>query len=471
MKKAGMNTARIQSMATNRGSVVSAVASLAARARLRPLARRVWMFSMATVASSTRMPTANANPPKVMMLIVWPDTQSAVTDARIASGMFKDHDERTAPVPQKQQHHKAREHRAESAFDEQALDGARHVGGLVKLVTDLNIVRKYGLEAWQVGFDGLNDRECRGVRSFGYGDVDRAASIHQHVAGLDVGAIFDRSDVAYENGLRTVRADGNVVQALEIPDNGVDRHHWHEVADADVTRWADGITGTQRLHHLVRRHVVGTQLAGIQANEDGALARAEGRRCRHAWQGREQRAHLKERRVLKLGDCLRLAGEDEVADWNAATVEPHHEWRHRARGHEGPGAVDVADRLRRGLRHVGAGMELELDQPDALDRFAFDMLDAGDVEEVVLIIVDDEPFHLRRVHAAVWLGHIQDGHPEIREDVPRQAVDRQKTHQCNGYHHRQKRDRASQCKRHQVHRDASARCAAPGRPSVPRWQR
>ncbi len=70
MKKAGMNTARMQSMATKRGSVVSAVASLAARARLRPSARRVWMFSMVTVASSTRMPTANANPPKVMMLMV-----------------------------------------------------------------------------------------------------------------------------------------------------------------------------------------------------------------------------------------------------------------------------------------------------------------------------------------------------------------------------------------------------------------
>src|SRR6266481_8507342 len=36
MKKAGMNTARMQSIAMNRGSVVSAVASLAARARLRP---------------------------------------------------------------------------------------------------------------------------------------------------------------------------------------------------------------------------------------------------------------------------------------------------------------------------------------------------------------------------------------------------------------------------------------------------
>jgi len=34
MKKAGMNTARMHSIATNRGNVVSAVASLAARARL-----------------------------------------------------------------------------------------------------------------------------------------------------------------------------------------------------------------------------------------------------------------------------------------------------------------------------------------------------------------------------------------------------------------------------------------------------
>jgi hypothetical protein len=66
------------------------------------------------------------------------------------------------------------------------------------------------------------------------------------------------------------------------------------------------------------------------------------------------------------------------------------------------------------------------------------MLDAGDVEEMVLVIVDDEPFHLRRVHAAVGLCHVQHGHPQIREDVPRHAIERQKTHQCNGYDHHQK---------------------------------
>src|SRR5882757_5935842 len=69
-----------------------------------------------------------------------------------------------------------------------------------------------------------------------------------------------------------------------------------------LPRWADRVAGGQHPHHLVRRHVVGTQLAGIQANEDGALARAEGRRRRHRRQGREQWAYPEERSVLKLGD-------------------------------------------------------------------------------------------------------------------------------------------------------------------------
>src|SRR3979411_2987970 len=84
---------------------------------------------------------------------------------------------------------------------------------------------------------------------------------------------------------------------------------------APVRKLPDGATlvaGSQRPHHLVRRHVVGTQLIGIQANENGALARAERRRCRHAWQGREQRAHLEERRVLKLRDMFCLAAGDAV---------------------------------------------------------------------------------------------------------------------------------------------------------------
>src|ERR1700720_2383896 len=45
------------------------------------------MFSMVTVASSTRIPTASASPPKVMMLMVSPSADRQVMDARIDSGI------------------------------------------------------------------------------------------------------------------------------------------------------------------------------------------------------------------------------------------------------------------------------------------------------------------------------------------------------------------------------------------------
>ena len=45
------------------------------------------MFSIATVASSTRTPTASARPPSVMMLIVSPSAPSTMREARIDSGI------------------------------------------------------------------------------------------------------------------------------------------------------------------------------------------------------------------------------------------------------------------------------------------------------------------------------------------------------------------------------------------------
>ena len=45
------------------------------------------MFSISTVASSTRMPTASASPPSVMMLIVSPSALSTRIDDKIESGI------------------------------------------------------------------------------------------------------------------------------------------------------------------------------------------------------------------------------------------------------------------------------------------------------------------------------------------------------------------------------------------------
>ena len=151
-----------------------------------------------------------------------------------------------------------------------------------------------------------------------------------------------------------------------------------------------------------------TTVRGLPPNGGGA--ETPGKR-------REHRPHAEQRQVLNLGDRSRLAGQHEVADRHAAGVEPHDERRHGARRHEGPRAVDVVDRLGHRLGHVGAGMEVQLHQGHALDVPRLDVVDAADVEEVVLVVVGEEPFHLRRVHAAVGLADVDHRQVQGREDV------------------------------------------------------
>src|SRR4029077_8391212 len=78
-----------------------------------------------------------------------------------------------------------------------------------------------------------------------------------------------------------------------------------------------------------------------------------------------------------------------------------------------------------GLGHVGAGVEVELHQGHALDVLRLDVVDAGDVEEVVLVVVGQEPLHLLRVQAAVGLGHVDDRRVQVGKDVDRHADDGQ----------------------------------------------
>ena len=65
---------------------------------------------------------------------------------------------------------------------------------------------------------------------------------------------------------------------------------------------------------------------------------------------------------------------------------------------------------------------------------ALDVVDAVDVEEVVLVVVGEQPLHLRRVHAAVGLGDVDDGQVQVGEDVDRHAVDGQAAAQRDGDH-------------------------------------
>ena len=78
---------QIASVAMVRGSATSREPSRIATVSGCPMERCRWMFSTATVASSTRMPVASASPPSVMRLIELPVTYRQITPANIAHGI------------------------------------------------------------------------------------------------------------------------------------------------------------------------------------------------------------------------------------------------------------------------------------------------------------------------------------------------------------------------------------------------
>ena len=245
---------------------------------------------------------------------------------------------------------------------------------------------------------------------------------------------MDGGDVADVDGGVLAGPDRDRLQVLDLPDQRVDRHDRHLVADPDVARGADGVARADRADHLVGRHLVRPEAIRVDADHDRALVAAERGRGRHARQAGEHRPDLEERLVLNLADTLGLAPEHEVADRDAADVEPHDERRDRPRGHEGARAGHVAHGLGHRLRHVGAGVEEQLHQGDALDVAALDVVDAVDVEEVVFVVVGEQPLHLGRVHAAIRLGDVDDGQVQVGEDVDRHAVDGQAAAEGDGDH-------------------------------------
>ena len=66
------------------------------------------MFSISTVASSTRMPTASARPPSVMMLIVSPSALSTMIDDKDRQRDRDRDDQRAAPAAEEEQDHERR---------------------------------------------------------------------------------------------------------------------------------------------------------------------------------------------------------------------------------------------------------------------------------------------------------------------------------------------------------------------------
>ena len=121
MKNDGRNTARMQSIASNRGTAVSMFPSRTAEAIDAVPCILWWMFSISTVASSTRMPTAmrqSAQRHEVDRLPREPERHQSAADRERD---VEHHDDHAAPVAQKHEHHQPGQDGAERALDRQAV--------------------------------------------------------------------------------------------------------------------------------------------------------------------------------------------------------------------------------------------------------------------------------------------------------------------------------------------------------------
>ena len=87
MNATGTKTMQMQSVETNAGTAICCAPSRIACTRRLRWCRLRWMFSISTVASSTRMPTASAMPPSVITFNVCPSAHRHTTETRIDSGI------------------------------------------------------------------------------------------------------------------------------------------------------------------------------------------------------------------------------------------------------------------------------------------------------------------------------------------------------------------------------------------------
>ncbi len=369
------------------------------------------------------------------------------------------HDD-AAPVAQEQQHHQAGEDCTQETLGQHTSHGSGDMRRLVELKAHVDVFGQHGLHARQVFLDLVHDGKCRGVGPLGHQDVDRPPAVDQGVSRGNVRAVLDDADVAQVN-VRP-RPDGDIAQLARVFDHCVHRDDRHLVLDAGVAGRRDRVARGEGGDDGIGRQVVSAQPLGIHADDNRPLVAPEGRRRRDAGQAGEHRPHAEQGLILNLADGFRVAGQHQIADRHAAGIEAHDERRHRAGRHERARAINVADHLRHRLGHVHIGVEIQLHQGGALDVLRLDVVDAGDVEKMVLVVVRDQAFHLRGIEPAIGLGHVDDRQIETGENVdlhPRQGEHAPQNEREHAYHDGV---RMPQCKDDRIHRrlcsGASAGC-------------
>ena len=170
------------------------------------------MFSISTVASSTRMPTASASPPSVITLSVWP-SGLRIDDRREDRQRDRDHDdERAAPTAEKEQDHRGREQRGDDAFVHDAVDRRAHEDRLVEQLGHHETGRRRCAHSRKERLDLIDDVKRRRAAVFQNREQRGWAAVLANDVGLHGEAVAHVSDVADVNHRAVYLFDRNVIE-------------------------------------------------------------------------------------------------------------------------------------------------------------------------------------------------------------------------------------------------------------------
>ena len=236
------------------------------------------MFSIATVELSTRMPTARAKPPSVIVLMVWPSAEKIAIELRIDSGI----DTMTMRVDR----HEPRKIRIISAVSPAAITPSRSTPAMACFTnTDWSNRRFISMPGGAaLRISGMIARtasttvERRGVAVLDDRQENRTPAIGMHDVLLYRPAVADMSDIAQVDGCAADLTDRDVVERFDRLRHGVDADDELRIADLGVAGWQCQALGIDRVDDVVRGKTVGTQRIRVEIDHDlPILAAVRGR--------------------------------------------------------------------------------------------------------------------------------------------------------------------------------------------------
>ena len=138
----------MQRVETNAGAAICCAPSSTARTSGFFIAMLRCVFSISTVASSTRMPTASASPPSVITLMVCPVRLRTISETRIESGIEMQTMIVLRQLPRNSRIIRPVRQAAISGLAQHALDRSPHEQRLIRQLPHLQFRRRLRQHLW-----------------------------------------------------------------------------------------------------------------------------------------------------------------------------------------------------------------------------------------------------------------------------------------------------------------------------------